>query len=141
VVYKNLSMNKKAQWIFDAKKKHSFTYIPDAAKATAILGNTPAAYNQIWNLPTDPNSLTGEEWINLFAKEMGKSNKYTLLPAWGVKILGMFVPIMKELYEMRYQADHDFFFDSSKFEKYFNFKPTTYQDGVKEILNQVAAER
>jgi nucleoside-diphosphate-sugar epimerase len=141
VVYKNLSLNKKAQWMFDAKKKHSFTYIPDAARATAILGNTPEAYNQIWNLPTDPNSLTGEEWINLFASEMGKSNKYTLLPAWGVKLLGVFVPIMKELYEMRYQADRDFFFDSSKFEKYFNVKPTTYQDGVKEILKQVAAGR
>jgi len=136
VVYKNLAQNKKAQWIFDAKKKHSFTYTPDAGKAVAILGNTPEAYNQVWNLPTDPNSLTGEEWINLFASEMGKSNKYTLLPAWGVKILGLFIPYMKEAYEMRYQANRDFFFDSSKFEKYFNFKPTTYQDGVKEILKQ-----
>jgi nucleoside-diphosphate-sugar epimerase len=138
VVYRNLSQNKKAQWMFDAKKKHSFTYIPDAARATAILGNTPAAFNQIWNLPTDPDSLTGEEWINLFAKEMGKDNKYTLLPAWGVKMLGLFIPIMKEMYEMRYQADRDFFFDSSKFEKYFNFKPTTYQQGVREIISQVA---
>lgn len=134
LVYKNLAANKKAQWFFNAKVKHSFTYTPDAGKATAMLGNTPEAYNQIWNLPTDRNSLTGEEWIELFASEMGKSNKYQLFPAFLVKLTGFFVPFLKEIYEMRYQYDREYFFDSSKFEKYFNFTPTRYQKGVKDIL-------
>lgn len=134
LVHKNLAENKKAQWFFNAKVKHSFTYTPDAGKATALLGNTPEAYNQIWNLPTDSNSLTGEEWVQLFAKEMGKSDKYQLFPAFLVKIAGLFVPFLREIYEMRYQYDREYFFDSSKFEKYFNFKPTPYQQGVKEIL-------
>ena len=85
-------------------------------------------------MPTDSNSLTGEEWIELFAREMGKENKYRLLPGFAVKVLGLFIPFLKELYEMRYQFDRDYFFDSSKFENHFNFKPTTYQDGVKETL-------
>ena len=59
-VYKNLKKGKKASWFADADKKHSFTYTPDAAKATALLGNTPDAYNQIWHLPTDKNTLTGK---------------------------------------------------------------------------------
>lgn len=134
LVHKNLAENKKAQWFFNAKVKHSFTYTPDAGKATALLGNTPEAYNQIWNLPTDRNSLTGEEWIQLFAKEMGKSDKYQLFPAFIVKLAGLFIPFLREIYEMRYQYDREYFFDSSKFEKYFNFKPTPYQQGVKEIL-------
>ncbi|RFS14178.1 NAD-dependent epimerase/dehydratase family protein [Emticicia sp. C21] len=135
LVHKNLAADKKAQWFFNAKVKHSFTYTPDAGLATAMLGNTPAAYNQIWNLPTDRNSLTGEEWIQLFAKEMGKSDNYQLFPAFLVKLVGFFVPFLKEIYEMRYQYDREYFFDSSKFEKYFNFKPTSYQQGVKEILS------
>ncbi|MBA4850055.1 NAD-dependent epimerase/dehydratase family protein [Emticicia sp. BO119] len=134
LVHKNLSEGKKAQWFFNARVKHTFTYTPDAGKATAMLGNTPEAYNQIWNLPTDHNSLTGEEWIQLFAKEMGKSGKYQLFPTFLVKLAGFFVPFLKEIYEMRYQYDREYFFDSSKFEKYFNFKPTSYQQGVKEIL-------
>ncbi len=137
LIYKNLLKNKKAQWFFNAKTKHSFTYTPDAAKATAMLGNTKDAYNQIWNLPTDSNSLTGEEWVNLFAGEMGKQNKYQLLPAWIVRGLGFFVPFLAELYEMRYQYDRDYFFDSSKFEKYFNFKPTSYKEGVREIVKKL----
>jgi nucleoside-diphosphate-sugar epimerase len=136
VVYKNLAKNKKAQWLYTTKTKHSFTYTPDAGLATAILGNTPDACNQVWNLPTDRHTLTGEEWIDLFAREMGKPNKHRLMPAWMVKTASMFVPLFAELYEMRYQFDRDFFFDSSKFEKRFNFVPTTYQDGVRNIVRQ-----
>ena len=137
VVYKNLAKNKKAQWLYTTKTKHSFTYTPDAGRATAILGNTADAFNQVWNLPTDHNSLTGEEWISLFAKEMGKPVKYQLMPAWMVKAASLFVPLFAELYEMRYQFDRDFFLDSSKFEKRFNFTPTTYQEGVKAIVREL----
>jgi hypothetical protein len=48
-----------------------------------------------------------------------------------IKVLGLFIPIMKEMPEMMYQYDRDYFFDSSKFDKRFNFKTTTYLEGVK----------
>jgi len=140
VIYKNFLNGKKAQWLFNAKVKHTYIYVPDAGKATALLGNTPDAYNQIWNLPTDRKSLTAEQWIQLFAKEMGKSDQYQLIPAWMVRILGIFIPFMKELYEMRYQFDRTYFFDSTKFENYFKFKPTSYADGVKEILKEYSSD-
>jgi len=117
-------------------KKHSFTYTPDAAKATALLGNTVDAYNQVWHLPTDKNTLTGKEMVALFAKEMNVETKISILPLWLLKILGLFIPIMKEMPEMMYQYDRDYFFDSSKFDKRFNFKTTTYQEGVKLTIEQ-----
>jgi nucleoside-diphosphate-sugar epimerase len=138
VIYKNLARNKKAQWLYTAKTKHSFTYTPDAGLGTAMLGNSQDAFNQVWNLPTDRNILTGEEWIALFAREMGKTNKYQLMPAWMVKAASLFVPLFAEIYEMRYQFDRDFFFDSSKFENRFNFVPVTYPEGVKAIIRQLA---
>jgi nucleoside-diphosphate-sugar epimerase len=131
MVYKNLKKGKPANWFINADKKHSFTFTPDAARATALLGNTPDAYNQVWHLPTDKNTLTGREFIGLFASEMKTRNKVSVMPMWLIKILGLFIPIMKEMPEMMYQYDRDYFFDSSKFDKRFNFKTTTYQDGVK----------
>jgi len=135
MVYDNFLKGKAANWPVDKNKKHSFTYTPDAAKATAILGNTDDAYNAIWHLPTDRNILTGDEIIGLFAKEMNVSKKVTVMPVWMMKLLGIFVPILKEFPEMMYQYDRDYFFDSSKFEKRFSFTPTTYQEGVKVIVN------
>ncbi len=76
----------------------------------------------------------------IFAGEMGKENKYQLLPRFAVKVLGLFIPFLKEIYEMRYQYDRDYFFDSSKFENYFNFKPTLYRDGIKETVKRMQAD-
>ena len=141
IVYKNLLQNKKANWLCNAKVVHSFTYTPDAGKATALLGNTPDAYNQVWNLPTDHNGLTGQGWIELFAREMGKDPKYMVLPKFMVGILGLFIPVMKEIYEMLYQYDREYVFDSSKFEKRFGIKPTPYADGVRETVKTLQNQR
>lgn len=137
LVYDNLIKDKKAQWFCNAKLCHSMGYVPELAKGAAMLGNTAEAYNQIWNLPTDPKRITGEEWINLFAKELGKENKFSVLPNWLVKGLGLLVPIMKELAEMNYQYDRDYFFDSSKFNNYFKSTPITHAVAVKQTIEQM----
>lgn len=134
LVYKNMKKGKKSNWFINVDKKHSFTYTPDAAKATALLGNTNNAYNQVWHLPTDKNTLTAKELIDLFAKEMNADNKVTVLSKWLLKMMGWFVPVLKEMPEMMYQYDRDYFFDSSKFERRFNFKPTSYQEGIKKTV-------
>jgi nucleoside-diphosphate-sugar epimerase len=135
MVYKNIKKGKTPNWFINADRKHSFTYTPDAAKATALLGNTDDAYNQIWHLPTDKNTLTGREFINVFAREMNAKEKVSVMPMWLIKILGLFIPIMKEMPEMMYQYSQDYFFDSSKFDKRFNFKTTSYQEGVRNTVN------
>ena len=136
MVYKNIKKGKKPNWFIDINKKHSFTYTPDAAKATALLGNTLDAYNQVWHLPTDKNTLTIKEMIALFAKEMNVNNKVSILPMWLLRILGLFIPIMREMPEMMYQYDRDYIFDSSKFDKRFNFRTTSYNEGVKLTIEQ-----
>jgi hypothetical protein len=44
---------------------------------------------------------------------------------------------MKELAEMNYQYDRDYFFDSTKFNTYFSFQPTTNEQAVKQIVEQL----
>ncbi len=137
MVYKNLKKGKKANWFVDVDKIHSYTYAKDAAIATAMLGNSPKAYNQVWHLPTDPVKRTGKEWIEKFAAIMGAEPKYSVVPSWMVGLLGFFVPIMKEFKEMLYQYDRDYFFDSSKFDEQFKFKPTAPEKGIKELIEKM----
>lgn len=137
MVFENFKKGKKAQWFLDVDKKHSFIFTPDAGKATAILGNTESAYNQVWHLPTDKNILTGKEFIELTAKAFGVEPKYTVLKKWMIKMVGIFVPVVKESVEMLYQNEYDYLFDSTKFEKAFNFKPTSYQDGIAATVNSM----
>ncbi len=134
MVFKPLSQGKKANWMGSGRYKHSFTYTLDAAKATALLGNTPSAYGQVWHLPTAPDPFTGKEWVSQIAQEMRVEPKYREAPKFLVRIMGLFVPIMKEMVEMMYQYDRDYVFDSSKFEKQFKIKPTPYLKGIKTII-------
>lgn len=138
MIYQNLQKGKKAQWMCTANAKHSIGYTPDLGKGMAILGNTPDAYNQVWNLPVDnTSSPTGQEWVDLFAKHMGKPAKITVLPIWMLKVLGLFIPIMGELAEMCYQFDRDYYFDSTKFCKRFNYTPVTNEEAVRLTLETV----
>ena len=136
IVFKPLSKGKKANWLCSPDFKHSFTYTVDAGKATALLGNTDTAYGQVWHLPTAANPLTGKEIVRIAASIFGVSPKIQNAPRFLVKIMGLFMPIMKESVEMLYQYDRDYVFDSSKFEKEFGTAPTSYEDSISEVIKQ-----
>ena len=133
-VFKPLKKGKKAMWLGGSNFLHSFTYTPDAAKATAFLGNTEAAYGQVWHLPTDKNPLTGKEWVKCIAKEMQVKAGYWKVPKWLVRLMGIFMPVMRETVEMMYQYNRDYVFDSSKIEEEFGLKSTSYGRGIKEVV-------
>ena len=133
-IIKPLRIGGKANLLGSVDSKHSYTYTPDAGKATALLGNTADAYNQVWHLPTAANPFTGAEWTWLIASELDIKPDYQKVTKYMVWILGYFTPIMKEMLEMFYQYKKDYIFDSSKFEKRFGFQPTPYHLGIKEVI-------
>ena len=134
MIFKNFAAGKKANWLSSLNHKHSVTYTPDAGKATALLGNTDDAYNQVWHLPTASNPLTGGQWIETIAKEMNVKPRSQVATKFIVRIMGLFIPVMREMPEMLYQYDRDYVFDSSKFEKRFSMQPTSYTDGIAAIV-------
>lgn len=137
MVFDNFNKGKKAQWMINDNVKHSLTYTPDAGKATAILGNTDSAYGQVWHLPTDRNALTGKEFIEKVAKEFDVEPRYMVLTRWMIQIAGLFNGIIRESVEMLYQYNSDYLFDSSKFDKEFDFRATTYEQGIHETVHSM----
>lgn len=137
MLFDNLAKGKKAQWMLNDSVKHSLTYTPDAGKATALLGNTASAFNQVWHLPTDRNALNGREIIALAAKEFGVAPKHMTLQKWLMQIVALFNPIVKESMEMLYQSETDYLFDSSKFDNAFTFRTTTYAEGIAETVRSI----
>ncbi|MAT57609.1 MAG: NAD-dependent dehydratase [Ignavibacteriae bacterium] len=134
MVFNRMKDGKKAQWPVEVNKKHAFTYTPDIAKAMAKLGNTESAYNQVWNMPTDKNALTGKEWIELIANKLNKEPKFQLLPSLMFTLLSPFVSMIKEVREMNYQFTNEYIINSDKIEKELGIKPTKYEDGIDEII-------
>lgn len=133
-VFKPLSQGKSAQVLGRLDKKHSYTYVPDAAKATALLGNTPSAYGTVWHLPTAKDPYTMGEFIEIIAGKFGVKPKSQTANKFLTRTIGLFNPIMKELVEMYYQYDRDYVFNSSKFEKAFELLPVSYDEGIDQII-------
>jgi nucleoside-diphosphate-sugar epimerase len=130
LVFDKLAKGKKAGWLANDSVKHSFTFTPDAARSLALLAGSETAWNQTWHTPTAPDPPPGKQFIELVAKEFGTQPKYRVLTRPMVWMAGWSDRTVRELYEMLYQYEADYIFDSSKFTKAFRFQPTSYTQGV-----------
>jgi len=134
MVFEKMLQGKKPQWMFDARKTHSFTYIPDIARGMRMLADCDECYGQVWHLPTYNPAPDGETFIALAARNLGVNPDYSVLKMWMIKMVALFNKTVKELPEMAYQMQEDFYVDSTKFENYFNYQPKAYDEGIKETI-------
>jgi nucleoside-diphosphate-sugar epimerase len=133
-IFKRLADGKKAQVLVSAKTKHSYTYTGDCGRALYMLASSEDAFGQVWHLPTARPPLTGEEFIETAASKLGAKPSYTIFRKWMVGLTGIFDRQVREVYEMLYQNEFDYIFQSSKFENAFNFKPTSYEAGIEQTV-------
>ncbi len=135
MVFDKLMNNKKPQWMGSLDKRHSFTYTLDLAKGMYMLAQCDECFGQTWHLPTSNPAPTGREFIEMAMEMFGKAKKYELLKSWMIKMVGFFNKTVHELEEMMYQFENDYYFDSTKFNSFFNFQPKGYEEGIQESID------
>ncbi|MEL6357490.1 MAG: NAD-dependent epimerase/dehydratase family protein [Bacteroidota bacterium] len=136
LVVKNVAVGKRPQWFCSGDMPHNFTYTPDAAKATAQLGNDASAFGRVWHLPTHQDIITGKEWCKLTAEAFGVASKSPILiKPWLLRILGLFVPAMGSTVEMLYQYDRPYTFRSDAFTERYGWKATPVKVALGEIVS------
>jgi nucleoside-diphosphate-sugar epimerase len=135
LVFQRLLKRQKAQWLVNKNALHSFTFTTDAAKAMILLADSERSDQQIWHLPTSNPGITGENFMELASKEFGMKPNYQVLPKWMLRVGGHFDKKIQETYEMLYQYEFDYQFDSTKFEQFFKFEPTSYPLGIAETVS------
>jgi nucleoside-diphosphate-sugar epimerase len=132
LVFEPLSKKQKASWLVNDSTPHSYTYTPDAAQSLVQLAERAGAWHQTWHVPATPNPPTGREFVTLAAKEFGVAPKYRVLSRPMIRLAGWFNPLVAESYEMLYQSDSPYLFDSSKFAGEFGFAGTPYAKGIRD---------
>lgn len=136
-IFENIREAKKLKVFLRDDTLRTLIYTPDAARAMALIGNTPDAYGQTWHLPCDDNRLTYKQLVALSSALAGKPLKYTILKKWVLTLAGMLNKQIGESLELlpRYEVNN--LFDSSKFKTRFpDFRVTTYREGIQHILAQ-----
>jgi nucleoside-diphosphate-sugar epimerase len=135
LVFEALAKARKPSWLLDATVPHSLTFTPDAARGLMMLAGRDMAWNQVWHLPTAPNPPTGAQFIALAAPEFGEGPRYRVLGRPMLRAVGLFNSDVRESYEMLYQNDSPYLFDSTKFARDFGFAGTSYKSGIRIAAN------
>ncbi len=131
LVFEAFAKGKKASWLLNDAVSHSLTFTPDAARAVVMLADRETAWDQVWHLPTAPDPPAPKEFIAMAASEFGVAPRYRVLNRPMLRVAGWFNPLVRESYEMLYQNDRPYLFDSTKFATEFGFAGTPYADGIR----------
>ncbi len=130
VTFGRMSRGKSAQTFGDPDQPHSFTYVPDIARALVSVANGgDEVLGQAWHVPNAPDR-TVRQLLTAFADEIGVDLKIQTLPPWGMSLLGLINPTVRESKEMLYQWDRPFQADHSKFGARFWDDPTPFEVGI-----------
>jgi nucleoside-diphosphate-sugar epimerase len=133
-VFDRLAHDKTPQWIGNPKTIHTYSYTPDAGRAVAKLAQTESAWGQTWHAPTSAELITGEQFVRLACAAAGKPYRIQVAPKLMLRIMGLFVPVIRESQEMMYQFDYEYQFDSSKIRNALGIDATSYQEGIPKTL-------
>jgi nucleoside-diphosphate-sugar epimerase len=114
---------------------HSFSYLPDLARAMVILGDRDEAAGRAWHLPvTDP--LTVREFLDRVYAAAGTPVRIQLAGPTMVKLLGLVMPVMREIGVVLYQWNEPWISDWSAFETAFGpFERTPLDQAIATTLD------
>ncbi|MEU8548210.1 NAD-dependent epimerase/dehydratase family protein [Streptomyces roseoverticillatus] len=115
----------------DPDAPHSWTYLPDVAKALVEVAGEERAWGRAWHVPTAP-ALSAREMVDRLAARAGTEPVAVrrLSPAV-LGVASVFSPLIRELKEIRYQFDRPFVVDSSAYEAEFAVRATPVDEQVK----------
>lgn len=131
----NQLKGKKAQFIGNPHTKQSFGYLPDLARGLVRLAIDDDSYGDVWHLPTAPARYTTAEFFAITAQKLSAPKDVIVMPRILQKLVGVFVPVVREVAEVSYFTEVDCEFSCEKFMKrYPDFKVTDYSDGIDATL-------
>lgn len=116
--FKAIIANKAVEYTGNLDAPHSYTFVEDFGKALAILGTDPRSLGDIWHVPNAPTT-TSRMFFELAFKRASGRTKFRKVSVMEMKILGIFIPPLREMVEMIYEFEQPFVVDDSKFKKAF----------------------
>lgn len=103
---------------------HSWTYLPDVARALVEVAGEERAWGRPWHVPTG-RAQSVREMVDRLAAQAGTGPATVRrIPPAVLGVASLFSPLIRELKEIRYQFDRPFVVDSSAYEAAFAVRAT-----------------
>uniref|UniRef100_UPI00263090CE NAD-dependent epimerase/dehydratase family protein n=1 Tax=uncultured Meiothermus sp. TaxID=157471 RepID=UPI00263090CE len=136
MVFKKALQGKAMLFLGRLDLPHSFSYVPDAGRAMAILGTSQQSWGQIWVPPVQP-ALTQLEFARKIWQAAGQPGKPKAqsLSRFMTQLAGLLVPAIRESVEMLYEFEKPYVVDSSRFEKAFGVRATPTDEAIRQTMD------
>jgi nucleoside-diphosphate-sugar epimerase len=133
-----LFAGKGAEVLGNPDTPHTYHFIPDVAAGLAALGEagdeaSGATTGVRWILPCAPAGST-RHLVAWFASAAGVPAPVRRMPRPVVKVLGLFMPILREVDEMLYQWDEPYVADDRAFRASFAVEPTAPDEAARQTV-------
>lgn len=119
---------------------HSFTYVPDYARAMVAAAGRPDVWGSVLHAPTGP-APTQRELVQAFAEAAGSRARVGTLPSRLVRAGAVVPGPLREMSEMLYQFTGPFVMDSSRTEALLGLAPTPLAEAVRATVAWWRAEQ
>ncbi|MGY4645936.1 NAD-dependent epimerase/dehydratase family protein [Cellulomonas sp. URHB0016] len=118
---------------------HSWTYLPDFARALVAAGATPEAWGRAWHVPT-AEPLTFRELADRFAGAAGAPPaRVRPLPAGAVRAIGLVAPVVREIAAVGDHFSRPYVMSTAASEQVLQTTATPWSTVVSETLAARAA--
>jgi len=145
-VMRPLLAGRNVQLLGDVDAPHSFTYIPDVARALIRLADDDRSWGRAWHIPTAA-AVSQRDLVDRICEIIGREPaRIGRLPWWVViNVLGLVQPHLRGFTETRHQWDGSYVMDSTEFTATFGDEPTELGQALTETVEwwrrRVADER
>lgn len=125
-----IAAGKPAFFIGNMRVPRENVYLPDAAKMIVELAGRDDAYGQNWHIP-GAGVISGREIVRIARQASGHTKPVIPLGRIGLSLLGIFVPVMKEVVEMLYLTEEPLILSGEKYERLIGPIPATkFEEGI-----------
>lgn len=115
---RGLAAGRRLWLVGDPRAIHAFSYVPDVVDGLAAMGEAEADVDgRVFHLPV--HAVAPADLADAIARALGVPPRWTALPPWAVRGLGLVVPVLRELSETMYQWDRPFLSDDAPFRARF----------------------
>jgi nucleoside-diphosphate-sugar epimerase len=132
-----LRKGRRAWVVGDPEAPRSWAYLPDVAATLATLGTDERALGRAWHVPSDAPRSQRQAIGDLAAAMRVSPVPVTGIPWPVLRAVGLVVPAMREVVDVRHQFDQEFVTDSTATTQTFGLPATPWEDVVRATVGPV----
>lgn len=136
-----IAAGKMAFFIGNMRVPREYVYLPDAAFMIAELAARDEAYGENWHIP-GAGLISGREIVHIARRASGSSKPVIPLGRGGLSLLGMAVPVMKEVVEMLYLTEEPLVLSGDKYKRLIGpVRATSFEEGITNTVRELIKKK